>query len=165
MAKTIILNHTDIANRIRRIAYQIYEVNADESEVIIAGIETKGYTLAERITEVLESISPIKVSLCSLKINKKSPLDSVKSSLESEQYTNKSIVLVDDVLKSGSTLMYGVRHFLNVPVKQLKTAVLVDRNHKKYPIKVDFKGISLSTSLQDTVKVVFSDKGDIAYLE
>ncbi len=85
--------------------------------------------------------------------------------MESSVYRNKSVILVDDVLNSGTTMMYGVRHFLNVPLKQLKTVVLVDRNHKKYPIKVDFKGISLSTSIQDLVKVVFSKNGDYAYLE
>ncbi len=165
MSKTIILNHTDIANKIRRIAYQIYEINADEKEIVIAGIEKRGYELAERIAKILESISNVKVQLCSVKINKKSPLEPIKSTLTSEEYSDKSLVLVDDVLNSGSTLMYGVRHFLSVPLKQFTTVVLVDRNHKKYPIKVDFKGLSLSTSIQDSIKVVFSEKGDYAYLE
>jgi pyrimidine operon attenuation protein/uracil phosphoribosyltransferase len=72
--------------------------------------------------------------------------------------------LVDDVLHSGTTLVYGVRHFLDVPLKKFKTAVLVDRNHKKYPVKADFKGISLSTSLREHVQVVFGESGDHAYL-
>ncbi len=165
MSKTIILNQEDISNRIRRIAYQIYEVNASIDEIVIAGIEKRGFELAERIAEVLKSISDIKVELCSVKVNKKQALEPVISSMESSVYRNKSVILVDDVLNSGTTMMYGVRHFLNVPLKQLKTVVLVDRNHKKYPIKVDFKGISLSTSIQDLVKVVFSKNGDYAYLE
>ena len=70
-----------------------------------------------------------------------------------EDYTNKSIILIDDVLNSGTTLVYGVKHFLNVPLKQFKTAVLVNRNHKKYPVKADYKGISLSTSLRERVNV------------
>ena len=165
MSKTIILKQTAIANKIRRMAYQIYEVNATEKEVVIAGIERKGYVLAERIAKDLRAISDLKIKLCSVKIDKKLPLEPIKASLESDYYQNKSVVLVDDVLNSGSTLMYAVRHFLSVPLKQLRTAVLVDRNHKKYPIKVNFKGISLSTSIQDTVKVMFSEKGDTAYLE
>jgi len=166
MAKTIILNHDDITNKIRRIAFQIFENNANEKEIILAGIEKKGFVLANKIAIVLQKISPLKVQLCSVQINKKSPLELISTSLNPNDYQNKSIVLVDDVLNSGTTLMYGVRHFLNVPLKQFKTAVLVDRNHKKYPIKVDFKGISLSTSLQDNVKVVFSDKnGNQAFLE
>lgn len=165
MSRTVILKHTAIADKIRRIAYQIYEVNANEKEIIIAGIEKKGYVLAERIAKELKTISKLKVQLCNVKINKREPLEAIQASLDSAVYSNQSVILVDDVLNSGSTLMYGVRYFLNVPLKQLKTAVLVDRNHKKYPIKVDFKGISLSTSIQDNVKVVFSEKGDYAYLE
>ncbi len=165
MSRTHILQHTAIANKIRRIAYQIYEVNANEKEVIIAGIENKGYVMAERIAKELSTISDLNVQLCKVKVNKKAPLEPIKTSLDSSVYKNKSVVLIDDVLNSGSTLMYGVRYFMSVPLKQLKTAVLVDRNHKRYPIKVDFKGISLSTSIQDNVKVVFSAKGDSAYLE
>ena len=79
-------------------------------------------------------------------------------------YKNKSIVLVDDVLNSGTTLMYGIKYFLEVPLKRFKTAVLVDRNHKKYPVKADFKGISLSTSTKEHVEVVFDKNQRIAYL-
>jgi pyrimidine operon attenuation protein/uracil phosphoribosyltransferase len=71
---------------------------------------------------------------------------------------------VDDVLNSGTTLVYGVRHFLDVPLKKFKTAVLIDRNHKKYPVKADFKGISLSTSLLEHVNVVFENNNDHAFL-
>ncbi len=134
MSKTIILNQEDISNRIRRIAYQIYEVNASIDEIVIAGIEKRGFELAERIADVLKNISDIKVELCSVKVNKKQALEPVISSMESSSYRDKSVILVDDVLNSGTTMMYGVRHFLNVPLKQLKTVVLVDRNHKKYPI-------------------------------
>ena len=73
-------------------------------------------------------------------------------------------VLVDDVLSSGTTLIYGIKHFLNVPLKKFKTAVLVNRNHKKYPVKADFKGISLSTSVKEHIQVEFSKNNSIAYL-
>jgi pyrimidine operon attenuation protein/uracil phosphoribosyltransferase len=85
--------------------------------------------------------------------------------LSKEQYANKGLILVDDVLNSGTTLIYAVRHFLDVPLTKFKTAVLVDRNHKKYPVKADFKGISLSTSLLEHVRVVFDENGqNSAYL-
>jgi pyrimidine operon attenuation protein/uracil phosphoribosyltransferase len=74
-------------------------------------------------------------------------------------------VLIDDVLNSGTTLIYAVKHFLNVPLKQFKTAVLVNRNHKKYPVKADFKGISLSTSLNEHVNVSFEGNKFEAVLE
>lgn len=85
--------------------------------------------------------------------------------MDPEDYKNKSIVLVDDVLNSGTTLIYGVKHFLNVPLKQFKTAVLVNRNHKKYPVKADYKGISLSTSLHEHVNVILEGKNFEAILE
>ena len=78
--------------------------------------------------------------------------------MSEDVYKNKSVILVDDVLNSGSTLIYAVSHFLKVPLQQFKTAVLVDRNHKKYPVKADYKGISLSTSINENVVVTFSPK-------
>ena len=89
---------------------------------------------------------------------------SEKLQARAASYKSKSVVLVDDVLNSGATLIYGIRHFLEVPLKRFKTAVLINRNHKKYPVKADFKGISLSTSLLEHVQVVFEEKGDYAYL-
>ena len=110
------------------------------------------------LTELLLPISEIKAKLCTVKINKKNPTEKVTTSLNQDEYANKSLVLVDDVLHSGTTLIYGVKHFLDTPLTQFKTAVLVNRNHKKYPVKADFKGISLSTSLYEHIDVVFDGK-------
>ena len=88
----------------------------------------------------------------------------VTTSLGVSDYKDKSLVLVDDVLNSGTTLIYGVKHFLDVPLKRFKTAVLVNRNHKKYPVKADFKGVSLSTSIKEHVQVDFSKEDSVAYL-
>jgi pyrimidine operon attenuation protein / uracil phosphoribosyltransferase len=164
MSKTTILNHTEIAHKVRRIAYQIYESNVNESEVVVAGIADNGYILAQKITLELQKISPIKIILCKVKMDKSNVFEPVTTSLEANDYLGKSLILVDDVLHTGSVLMYAVKHFLNVPLKQIKTAVLVDRNHKKFPIKVDFKGISLSTTFQNRVEVVFLNEKDEAYL-
>jgi len=161
----IILSNDEIKYKINRIAYQIYESNVEGKELIIAGIKTNGFELAKKIAKALESISPIKVTLCEVIINKKNALDTITTSIGRDKYTNKSVVLVDDVLHSGTTLIYGVRHFLDVPLLQFKTVVLVDRNHKKYPIKADFKGISLSTSINENVAVVFEKNKDRVYLE
>tara|TARA_R110000772_G_scaffold151703_2_gene262511 strand:- start:173 stop:676 length:504 start_codon:yes stop_codon:yes gene_type:complete len=163
--KTVILDKKQIAHKIKRIAYQIYETNVTEKEVVIAGITGNGYLLAKKLKTELEKISPIKVLLCEVIIDKKNPTKPITTSLGEEDYQNKSLLLVDDVLHSGTTLIYGVKHFLEVPLKQFKTAVLVDRNHKKYPIKADFKGISLSTSLNENVSVIFEKANDRAILE
>lgn len=161
----VILNHKEIQHKIKRIAFQIYESNVDENEVVIAGIGNNGFILAKKLKSTLESISQINPILCKVTIDKKNPLSEISTSLKPEDYTNKSIILVDDVLNSGTTLIYGVKHFLNVPLKQFKTAVLVNRNHKKYPVKADFKGISLSTSLHEHVQVDLKGKTHQVVLE
>lgn len=152
--KNRILSHDEITHKIRRIAYQIYESNSNETEVILAGIDSNGYILAKKLKLVLKKISPINPILCKVIIDKKNPLETITTSILKEDYKNKSVILIDDVLNSGTTLIYGVKHFLNVPLKKFKTAVLVNRNHKKYPVKADFKGISLSTSLNEHVEVI-----------
>ena len=156
--KNCILSHDEITHKIRRIAYQIYEANSNETEVILAGIDSNGYILAKKLKSVLSKISPINPILCKVIINKRNPLVAIKTSISKEDYKNKSIILIDDVLNSGTTLIYGVKHFLDVPLKKFKTAVLVNRNHKKYPVKADFKGISLSTSLHEHIHVVLEGK-------
>lgn len=152
----LILNNEQINHKIKRIAYQIYESNVDEEQIILAGIAKSGFELAQKLQEELQKISDLEVLLCEVKINKKKPLDPITTSLPPEDYRDKALVLIDDVLNSGTTLIYGVRHFLDVPLKKFKTAVLVDRSHKNYPVKADFKGISLSTSIHETVKVHFN---------
>ncbi|MEL1255968.1 phosphoribosyltransferase family protein [Flavobacterium sp. DGU38] len=159
MSKNIILTNQEIEHKIKRIAYQIYETFVDEEEVVIAGIATNGYVFAEKIAQSLNTISTLKITLCEVIVDKQNPETPIHTSLPASEYSNKGLVLVDDVLNSGTTLIYAVRHFLDVPLKKFKTAVLVDRNHKKYPVKADFKGISLSTSLLEHVQVIFDENG------
>jgi pyrimidine operon attenuation protein/uracil phosphoribosyltransferase len=165
MESSIILTNEQIKNKTRRIAYQIYESNYNEKEIIIAGINGNGYIFAENITKILHNISDLNVVLCEVKIDKKNPRKAITTSIEPGEYKNKSLVLVDDVLSSGTTLIYGIKHFLEVPLKRFKTAVLINRNHKKYPVKADFKGISLSTSMQEHINVIFDSKSAYAVLE
>jgi pyrimidine operon attenuation protein/uracil phosphoribosyltransferase len=162
--KNIILTDAEISHKTKRIAYQIYETFSNESEVILAGIASNGYIFAQKIAHELTQISDLKVTLCEVKINKQNPKDTILTSISKEEYENKGLVLIDDVLNSGTTLIYGVKHFLEVSLSKFKTAVLVDRNHKKYPVKADFKGISLSTSLQEHIHVVFDENESYAYL-
>lgn len=165
-SKTLILNNRQIQQRIDRIAYQIYENNYKEKEVIIAGIVKNGFLLAEKIAGKLKEISPIKVKLAEIKVNKKEPLsEKVKVSLSESELKNKVIIVVDDVLESGRTMMYGIEPFLKYPVKRLTTVVLVDRDHHSYPVKADFVGVSLATTMQEHISVELSDgKKDAVYL-
>jgi pyrimidine operon attenuation protein / uracil phosphoribosyltransferase len=158
--KTLVLNSKQIEQKINRIAYEVYENNYTEKEVIIAGISDGGFQLAQRISKTLEAIAPIKTKLIELHINKDNPLEEDPThAIPASQIKNKVVILVDDVLNSGKTLMYGAKSFLNVPLKKLSTAVLVDRNHTRFPIKADFVGISLSTTLKEHVTVELGSKG------
>lgn len=165
MESSTILTNEQIQNKTRRIAYQIYEDNCKESEIVIAGINGNGFVFAQKISDILNDISDLSVILCEVKMDKKNPLKEISTSLNSLEYKNKSLILVDDVLNSGTTLIYGIKHFLDVPIKRFNTAVLVNRNHKKYPVKADYKGISLSTSMREHISVVFEENNSFAILE
>ena len=131
-----ILSHAQIQHIIRRIAYQIYEAKVDEKKIIIAGIDGGGLDFAKNVQRVLRTITEADIRLCKVSMDKTNPLKSgVTTSIPEADYAKQSIVLVDDVLNSGSTLIYGVHHFLKTPLKQLKTAVLVNRNHKRVSCK------------------------------
>jgi len=153
----IILNNTQINHKIRRIALQILESNIDEQQIVLAGISKNGFLISEKLKRIIADYSDVEILLSEVFINKKELLSEVTTSINTTEYTNKSVVLIDDVLHSGATLIYGVKHFLNVPLKQLKTAVLINRNHKKFPIKADFKGLSLSTSINEHVEIIFNN--------
>ncbi len=165
LEKDQILDHTKIQHILKRMAYQIYESNVNENQIILAGIKENGFLLAKKLKKEVEKISPLNVVLCEIVINKKKPLGRITSSLSLDEINNQSIVVIDDVLHSGGTLIHAVKYVLEVPVKQIKTAVLIDRNHKKFPIKADFKGVSLSTSMNENVAVIFESKNDRAILE
>ncbi|MGB3591502.1 MAG: phosphoribosyltransferase family protein [Nonlabens sp.] len=150
---TEILDHHQINHKINRIAYQIAEEFINESQIVLAGIDQGGYQLALLIKEQLAGILQVDIKLCRVTIDKRNPQDKVITSIPEGQYKNTAIVLCDDVLNSGTTLMYGVRHFLNVPLNSLKTAILINRNHKKYPVKADYKGLSLSTTMEEHIDV------------
>jgi pyrimidine operon attenuation protein/uracil phosphoribosyltransferase len=163
MTKTLILNSKQIEQKINRIAYQIYENNYDEKDIIIAGIGNNGYLLAKRIEHVLKQISKIKTQLIAITIDTENLFSSdTKISLTEKELKNKVIILVDDVLNSGKTLIFGAKPFLNYPIKRLTTAVLVDRGHNRYPIKADLVGLSLSTTLQEHITVEINKKGNEA---
>ena len=159
-----ILEQDQIDKIIKRIAYQILENNSEELEIFLIGIKNNGYILAELIYHQLKHISNLNITLYSIQINKKDPLKGIEHNFDLKKMKNKSIVLIDDVLNSGRTLLYGVKFLLDIPLSNFNTAVLIDRNHKKYPIKIDFKGISLSTSIEENVSVIFEKNNAFAII-
>ena len=163
--KTKIKDIANINMYLKRIAYQIYENNHEEdNSLIIVGIDKNGKILANKIFEILKSISSFDLKLMSIQINKKNPTNKILSSIDENICLDKNIIIVDDVLNTGKTLIYAVRFFLKIPVKKIQTAVIINRNHKKFPIKADFKGISLSTSIKEHVDVILDGSKKGIYL-
>jgi len=164
--KTLILSATQVEQKIQRIAHQILEKNYDEKEIVLIGIANRGYLLAEKINATLQNITAIKVTLHKLKLHKDKPLDNdVDFSTNLDYLNNKSIILIDDVLNSGRTLIYATRYILESKLKYLTTVVLVDRKHRKFPIKANFVGLTLSTTLQEHISVDFKEGGIKVFLD
>ncbi|WP_090704373.1 phosphoribosyltransferase family protein [Daejeonella rubra] len=164
--KLLILNKKQIQQRIDRMAYQILEDNLGEEELIMAGIVDKGYVIAKRLKTVLESISEIKVTLMKIEINKDISHLDANADLDLDLVSNKVVILVDDVLNSGRALAYGLGVFLDIPLKKLRTLVLIDRSHRNFPVSPDFTGLELATILKEHVDVVLDEKSeeDAVYL-
>jgi len=155
--KKQVLDFEKISRICGRLAYQILENNINEDEILLVGIKEKGYEIAKIIEQQLKNITSSKVHLKSITIDKKNPNQISEVDINFDLMP-KSVYLVDDVLNTGKTLMFAVNSLLKYDFNLIKTLVLIDRNHKRYPIKVDFKGISLSTNLDDTVKLISENK-------
>lgn len=159
MSKALLLTREKTLQKAKRMAYQILEGNTAEQEVIVAGIGGEGYVLAEIIVNYLREISDLHVTIAKLSFDKSaSAQPEIQIESEVNTFRNKSVIIVDDVLNSGKTLAFCLRPFLSIPLKKLQVAVMVDRNHPLYPIKADFVGYSLSTTLTEHVKVVLSNE-------
>jgi pyrimidine operon attenuation protein/uracil phosphoribosyltransferase len=160
--KTKILDIKEINQKLKRLAWQVYEKNSSEKEIIVVGISERGLILAKELTSLIQQISKIKTKIAHLELDKDNPYDKkVVLNLVEKEYTDKVVILVDDVLNSGKTLIYAAKHFLTTPLVKLAIMVLVDRNHNRYPIKADYVGLSLATTLQEyiNVKLKGADKG------
>jgi pyrimidine operon attenuation protein / uracil phosphoribosyltransferase len=163
---TLLLNSKQIQQRIDRLAFQIYEDNFNHQELLIAGIAKSGYVFAERLCMALHKICPIPVKLIKIELDKDNPINiKMSPAQEKEVLKDQTVIVVDDVLNSGKTLMYSLRPFLEADMRKIRTVLLVDRDHKRYPIEADFVGITLSTTLQNHIRVDFSKGKEAVYLE
>ena len=150
----IVVNHGKIIRICNRLAYQIIENSQNDEFILIVGIKEKGFKISNIIVDRLTKISKKKIELKYIDLDKSNPKKYIKSDLNCSKKYEK-VFLIDDVLNTGKTLMYSVNKLLEFDFNSIKTVVLIDRNHKKFPVKVDFKGISLSTNFDDTVKLNF----------
>lgn len=152
--KTLILDAAQVKQKIRRMAFEIYERNFKEKNIIVAGIDGQGYTLAKLLAKEVETISPIEVTLVKVSLDKMAPQQGdVELDCEIKEVKKKCIILVDDVLNTGRTLAYGLKPFLDTEVKKIETAVLVNRSHTLFPIYPQYTGYELSTTLKEHVEV------------
>ena len=160
-----ILDKNSVNQKIKRLSWQVYEHNTNEKEIIIVGIASRGLKLAKQLANYIEEISSIKTTVGHLELDKENPYNKeVSFNLSSDKYSNKVVILCDDVLNSGKTLMYATKHFLSTPVNKLSTVVLIDRNHNRYPIKSDYVGLSLATTLKEYINVSLSGSEQGVYL-
>ncbi len=163
--RRLILTEKQVNQKIKRIAYEIYEQNFSNNAIWIAGIYDQGYIFAELLAKEIESISPIKVKLIQININKSDPENSdvlLKPTLSNDEID--CLILVDDVLNTGKTLAYCLKSFLNLEIKKIETAVLVNRKHSLFPISASYTGYELATTLTDHIQVVLNEKTVGIYL-
>ncbi len=160
-----ILNDLQVKQIIKRIAYQVYENHFNEKNLVIAGIDGRGTYIAQLLYDELVSISNIKIELLNITLDKVNPTGSnVKLSNESAKIADRNVIVVDDVLNTGRTLVYALTPFIRAKAKRIQIAVLVDRNHKDFPVMADYTGMQLSTTLQEHVSVTIEKKKVNVYL-
>ena len=157
-----VLGAVKVNQKITRIAYEILENNFKEKTMGIAGLDGQGYLLAKQIAAELGKISSIKINLVKVLLDKFSPQQSeVTLDVQSKDIKKKCIVLVDDVLNTGRTLAYGMKPFLNIEVKKIEVAVLVNRSNTLFPITPTYTGYELATTLTDHVEVVLGKNASV----
>jgi pyrimidine operon attenuation protein / uracil phosphoribosyltransferase len=163
--KTLILDAAQVKQKIKRMAFEVYENHSKDKLIVIAGIEGQGFTLAKLLAKEVEAVSPMKTHLVKIKLNKLEPqTEEVTLDSDLKEVKKKAVILVDDVLNTGRTLAYGMKPFLNVEVKSIEAAVLVNRSHSSFPIWPTYTGYELATTINDHVEVVLG-KETAVYLK
>ncbi|MEL6534245.1 MAG: phosphoribosyltransferase family protein [Bacteroidota bacterium] len=163
--KNRVLTAIQIDQKVRRIALEIYEKNAEETSIFLAGIWDRGYQFAQLLADHLRQVSPLKVELVKVDVDKSNPLQAeVTFDISSDRLKDACIVLVDDVLNSGRTMAYAMKPFLDLPMKKLETAVLVLRTHRLFPISSRYTGYELATTLNEHIDVVLDGDHKGVYL-
>ena len=157
--KTLILDTRQVKQKIKRMAYEIFEHNFKEKGIVIAGIEGQGYILAKLLAKEVENISPLEIKLVKISLDKVAPQQSeIKLDCDLKELKKKCIIMVDDVLNTGRTFAYGMKPFLTIEVKKIETAVFVNRSHTLFPIYPQYTGYELATTLKDHVEVNLGDE-------
>ena len=161
--KKYILSKEVVEKKLRRMAYEILENNIDETEIILAGIRESGSVVARVIQKMFGEISPIKTDLITITLDKKQPTEVSLS--KTFDFNNKVIIVIDDVSNSGKTLLYALKPFIAFHPRKIQTLVLVERTHTSFPVRPDYVGLSLATTIQEHIFVEVSGEEVVgAYL-
>ena len=160
-----ILNDRQIRQKIKRIAIEILERNYGEPAVILAGLNNNGLGFAQLLLAELQPIAPasMTISLTRIRLNPANPVEYEPNiEMSAEALRNKPVIIVDDVANTGRTIFYAVQPLLKVVPKKVEVAVLVDRKHKSFPVKANYVGLSLATTLRDDIDVHIREAGEMA---
>ncbi|NCT95510.1 MAG: phosphoribosyltransferase [Chitinophagaceae bacterium] len=154
--KKQILDKASAARKMERMALELAEqLQGDRAPVVIIGIRNSGTVIADKIATLLQTYLPNEIRLLSVSLDKNHPAE-VKLS-ENLNLDGLHIVLTDDVTNSGRTLLYALKPLLAFHPKSIQTLVLVERMHKLFPVKPDYVGLSVSTTIQDHIQVEVAD--------
>ncbi|HND89538.1 MAG TPA: phosphoribosyltransferase family protein [Saprospiraceae bacterium] len=160
-----ILSDRPIRQKIRRIAIEILERNFGEREIILAGLNNNGLGFAQLLLAELLPIAPpdTDITLTRIRLNPANPVEYAPYiEMPTETLRDKTIILVDDVANTGRTIFYAVQPLLQAVPKRVEVAVLVDRKHKSFPIKADYVGLSLATTLLEDIEVKIRDTEEMS---
>ncbi|AFS78701.1 pyrimidine operon regulatory protein/uracil phosphoribosyltransferase PyrR [Gottschalkia acidurici 9a] len=167
--KTIIMDENAISRAITRLAHEIIERNKGTEDLVLVGIRTRGIPFANKLADRISQIEGIQIPVLTLDITLyRDDLTEVSDTpILNEEFdhdiTNKTVILVDDVLYTGRT----VRAALDALVdkgrpKKVQLAVLIDRGHREFPIRPDFVGKNVPTSVEEIVNVKFKEVDDVS---
>ena len=149
-----LLDKKQIAQKIQRLAYEILEQHYNESAIILAGINNNGMGFAKLLHKKLLSLSDMQIQLTRIRLSPADPLSTeVIIEMPEAELADQVIIVVDDVANTGRTIFYACKPLMNILPKKVEVAVLVDRKHKSFPIKVDYVGLSLATTLHENIDV------------
>ena len=159
-----ILDSNQINQKILRLSWQVFEDNFSEKEIVLVGIGEQGLLIAEQVKFHLYTISKLKTTVFMIDVDRDKPFNKVSTELTENDFKNKVIILIDDVLHSGKTLTYAFKTFLDTSVKKMAVLVLINRSHNTFPVKANYVGLSLSTTLKEYIEVILKGSNKGVYL-
>ncbi|MBI3143056.1 MAG: hypothetical protein HYZ16_09530 [Bacteroidetes bacterium] len=161
-----ILDNEKAGAILRRMSIEIWEKNFKAERIILVGIADKGFSLANTLADTLEQVGcSIPVLRWKLQMDKERPLDGpLEIRGELPPAPGDAVVVVDDVLYTGKTLMHAMLPFVHRGHATIQLAVLVFRDYLRYPIRPDFIGISLASTIMEHVEVRMDAQCTEAYL-